>query len=240
MQPGAVELLDRPAEGRVFTHHVRVRLGDVDAAGLLRLDATARLLQDVATDDANDAGLDRRFGWLVRRTMIAVTEPAKLGEELNVSTWCTALGRAWAERRTQLRGQRGGRIEAVSLWVQVEAETGRPARLASDFTDAYRGTAGDRTVSSRLSIPASDDEPVGTWTIRVVDIDPWGHVNNAATWAFVEEVADLGDRRGTAEIEHHEPLQTGDDLSIRVDASAGIARLWRNGLVCTSARWSSR
>ena len=170
MQPGAVELLDRPIDGRVFTHTARVRLGDVDASGLLRFDAIARMLQDVATDDATDAQLDRRFGWLVRRTMIVVTEPARLGETLEVSTWCTATGRAWAERRTQLVGARGALIDAVGLWVQVEADTGRPARLANDFIDAYESAAGSRTVSARLSIPDIGGEPVGAWTVRATDI----------------------------------------------------------------------
>ena len=45
-----------------------MRLGDVDPSGRLRLDAIARYLQDVASDDAADAGLDT--GWVARRTLI--------------------------------------------------------------------------------------------------------------------------------------------------------------------------
>ena len=45
-----------PSAGRTFTGERIVRLGDVSPAGRLRLDAVARYLQDIATDDAVDAG----------------------------------------------------------------------------------------------------------------------------------------------------------------------------------------
>ena len=51
----ATELPERPATGRVVVRTRPVRLGDVDERGRLRLDATARYLQDIATDDVNDA-----------------------------------------------------------------------------------------------------------------------------------------------------------------------------------------
>ena len=75
----ATELVDLPITGRVFTANATVRLGDVDARARLRLDATARYLQDIATDDASDAALDDAFGWVVRRTMIEVRRAAGLG-----------------------------------------------------------------------------------------------------------------------------------------------------------------
>jgi acyl-ACP thioesterase len=217
--PGAVELLARPSEDRtthrVFVMSGRVRLGDVDRRGRLRLDATARLLQDAATDDATDALLDRSYGWLVRRTMIVTVHPAILGEAVEVATWCTGIGRSWAERRSQITGERGARIDAVSLWVQIDVVTGRPARIGTDFLDAYEATAGTRSVSARLSLGAPDDafsvEPVD-WAIRRTDVDPFGHVNNAATWAFLEEFAELdraGERTGRAEMEYLQPVEYG-------------------------------
>ncbi|MFK8024630.1 MAG: acyl-[acyl-carrier-protein] thioesterase [Ilumatobacter sp.] len=245
----AIELLHPPEHGRVFTMDAKVRLGDVDRDGYLRLDATARYLQDVATDDASDAGLDRRYGWLVRRMMIDAAVPAGLGEELRISTWCSAIGRAWAERRTRLVGSRGARIDAVGLWVQIDTESGRPARVASDFTDAYGATAAGRTVSARMSLgvpPSSEWSPA--WHPRAVDIDPMGHVNNAATWAFLEEYAAFGDRRGRAEIEYLRPIEPGADLGVlfegnpravdEADAAGLGAWLLDDSGVTTAARWT--
>lgn len=211
----ATELLPRPDSGRVFSSAAKVRLGDVDPNGLMRLDAVARSLQDIATDDASDAELDRRFGWLVRRTLIDVSESPRLGEPIDVTTWCTGIGRAWAERRSQIVGGRGALVDTVSLWVQIDVETGRPARIGDDFRNAYGIAADGRSVSGRLSL---DDptESVGslTWQPRATDFDPFGHVNNAATWAFVEEHAALGDRRGRAELEYLRPIEADVEISI--------------------------
>lgn len=237
----AIELLPQPIGGRVFTLPAKVRLGDVDRDGLLRLDATARFLQDAATDDASEVGLDRRFGWLVRRTKIVTSEPASLGEPIHVSTWCTGIGRAWAERRSQIVGARGALIDAVALWVQIEVETGRPVRIATDFTDAYGATADGRSVSARLSIdPPTTTDSAARWTPRRTDIDPFGHVNNAATWAFVEEHVDLGDRSGTAELEYLAPIEHGEALGVmRHDDDATVISLVAEpGGVAAAARWT--
>jgi hypothetical protein len=100
--PGASELFDPPAVGRRFHAERKVRLGDVDPSGQLRLDATARYLQDIASDDAVDAELDGAWGWVVRRSMFDVRQPAVLDEVVAVTTYCTGLGRSWAERTTIL------------------------------------------------------------------------------------------------------------------------------------------
>ena len=59
----AVELLPPNPVGRRFSAERTVRLGDVDSAGFVRLDAVTRYLQDVASDDALDAGLPNAMGW---------------------------------------------------------------------------------------------------------------------------------------------------------------------------------
>jgi acyl-ACP thioesterase len=239
----ATELLDRPQLGRVFTVAARVRLGDVDRRGRLRLDATARFMQDAATDDASEVGLDRRFGWLVRRTLIDTRTPAMLGEPINVSTWCAGIGRAWAERRTQIIGERGAHIDAVSLWVQIDVESGAPARIASDFLDAYGETSAGRSVSARLALGAPESlEPCGAWVVRRTDLDPFGHVNNAATWSFLEEHAamDGTERRGRAELEYLQPVEPGTDPDVVVEHSQNDVSAWLliGGTVAAAARWT--
>lgn len=233
----------------MFTDQRKVRLGDVDRRGRLRLDATARYLQDVATDDASDADLDRRFGWLVRRTMIQVAEPAILGEGVEVTTWCTGIGRSWAERRTSIVGERGALIDAVSLWVQIDVESGRPSRVVDDFRGAYGEAAAGRTVSARLSIPSpgggehQEAEYVRqAWSVRRSDLDPFDHVNNAANWEFLEHAAALDgddDRRGRAEMEYLQPvvLEGGLEVASTPDGS-GCYYLMRANEVLSAARWT--
>jgi acyl-ACP thioesterase len=235
----ATELLPIPVVGRHFTAERTVRLGDVDSAGCLRLDAIARYLQDVASDDALDAELVNALGWVVRRTMIRVIEPAAVSEALHLTTFCTGAGRSWAERRTSIVGDRGGHIEAVSLWVQVDVTTGRPAKLGEEFFEIYGAAAGERVVSSKLSLPGRPPESAAArpWSYRRADLDQFGHVNNAAHWAVVEEVLQSAGsgRRGTAEIEYIAPADA--DVVMQLVVDGGSIWVVGDGRTLVAARW---
>jgi acyl-ACP thioesterase len=236
----ACQLLPIPSSGRSFRAARTVRLGDVDPRGELRLDATARYLQDVAGDDALDAELSNALGWVVRRTMIRVDHPGVMGEQLRLTTFCTGAGRSWAERRTSISGEHGASIEAVSLWVQVDIETGRPTRLGADFFEHYGESSGGRTVSSKLSLPKKPPEHAlrQTWLFRRADLDQFDHVNNAAHWAVVEEVLQRGElrRRGVGEVEYLAPADADDLGELMVDHEL----MWvvAHGRTLTAARWN--
>ena len=237
----ASELVERPSVGRSFTDRRSVRLGDVDARARLRLDAIARYLQDIATDDATDARLDDAFGWVVRRTMIDVRRAAGLGEQLELVTFCAGTGRSWAERRTSISGERGASIEATALWIRIDPASGRPTGLGDDFESMYGTAANGRRVSSRLQLPGPPaDATRRPWTVRRVDIDPLGHVNNAAQWAIVEETLPLDrSRRGVAELEHLAPVDGSAELRTSPGA-AGLLASWLTvgDTTLTAARWT--
>lgn len=239
----ATRLLAPPPNGRTFTSDRTVRLGDVDVEGELRLDSTARYLQDVATDDALGAGLGNAMGWLVRRALIRVESPARLNERVVLTTYCTGIGRSWAERRTAIRGCDGSDalIDAVSLWVQVDLDSGRPSRLSDDFHTIYAEAARGRQVSSKLALPKPpvgiDREPC---KFRLTDLDPFGHVNNAAQWVVMEDLLARWEtlRRGTGEIEFLSPAGLQVELAAEIAADGSTAWLTSDGKATTALRWS--
>ena len=244
--PPATEFVDRPAVGRVVTRARGVRLGDVDERARLRLDAIARYLQDVATDDTAELGIDGDaiggFSWVVRRTMIEVRRAAGLDEQLELSTFCSGTGRSWAERRTSITGDRGATIETVSLWIRIDPSSGRPTGLGDTFTDVYGPAAGHRRVSTRLQLGAPPvDAERRPWPIRRVDVDPLRHVNNAVHWAVVEETLPEGTRRGRGEIEYLSPVDLDTTVMV-ASASDGDGRrsswLLDGNRVLTAARWT--
>lgn len=167
----------------------QVRLGDVDVDGRLRLDALTRYTQDVSNDDTTDAGLLDDLAWVVRRTTVDVMEPAGFGERLELVTFCAGLGRRWAERRLHITGDHGAALEVSTLWVHIDAGSGRPRPLPAQFLELYGEAAGGRTVGARhRNPPVPPDAPRRRWAVRAVDLDLFGHVNNAAYWAVVEEL----------------------------------------------------
>ena len=101
---GATRLLDPPVAGRTFTTERRVRLSDTTVDGVLRFDALARYVQDVASDDARETMTASYLAWVVRRAVFEV-ERAPVSEEMcALTTWCAGYGPRWAERRTSLVG----------------------------------------------------------------------------------------------------------------------------------------
>ena len=224
------DLVPVPDVGRRYATSRRVRLGDADRHGRLRLDALARLLQDVGNDDFADAGLDPSTPWVARRTVVWSRVWPRLGDRVAVTTFCGGLGSRWGERRSSLEvGGGAGRVEVASLWVYLGDDGQRPTRLPAWFVDTYGEAALGRTVAARLVHPpppaGADTRP---WPLRATDLDVLGHVNNAATWQAVEDEAS---RRGVlpcrAELEYGAALEPTDGVTL-VSADEGHHgfRLW--------------
>jgi acyl-ACP thioesterase len=207
--------VSRPTVGRRYAHQRRVRLSDAGQDGVLRLDGLARYLQDAASDDWAESGLDRQETWVVRRTVVRVAEAGRwpeLGELVTLTTWCGGTGPAWAERRTDLELDSMPMVEAVALWVPLDS-SGRPSRLGQDFHDVYgQATAGRRVSGHVPAAPARTGATTRPWPIRRADLDVAGHVNNAAVWAAVAEVA-VG-TVASAALTHHGQLEDGRAVTL--------------------------
>lgn len=213
------DLVPLPERGRRYEAERTVRLGDAGLDGSLRLDALARFLQDVAAEDAAQAGV-RSPSWVVRRTVLELADRPTFGERIALTTFCGGLGGRWAERRTIVVGPTS-RIDAATLWVHVDPASGRPAPLPEGFHEAYAEAAAGRRVSGRLHHPAPPEASRRRpWPLRATDFDVLGHMNNAAYWAAVDdELARLGAPfcDGRIELEYRDPIGPG----ARVELVAG-------------------
>ncbi len=192
--PGPARYVERPSAGRVFPASRRIRLSDMDATGRLRLDAVARYLQDIATDDVEETGWGSpEHLWVIRSIRLDVLVPFLADRAVELETWCSGEAAVAAGRRWSLRGDRGGSIEVDSVWIHLGPDA-RPARLV-DF-GVYADAAGGRRVSTKLGLPGPPpDAPRRAWPLRLSDVDVLGHVNNAAYWQAVEQVLREGGDR---------------------------------------------
>lgn len=211
------EMVDRPVSGRTFAGSRRVRLGDCSPGGRLRLDATARYLQDLSDDDTRDAGL-AQMTWVVRRTVIDVHKFPTYLEAVDMVTWCSAIGSRWAERRIDIGGGDELSISSATLWVHLDATTLRPVPTSPEFEHVFAQTAAGRTVSSRLTLdPPPADLELSPWPVRFTDFDVMNHMNNAIGFVLVEEV--LARRRDLraplrVEVEYRSPVDRDVALSV--------------------------
>jgi acyl-ACP thioesterase len=216
--------IDGPARGRRFETSRRVRLADADPSGRLRLDALARFLQDIGNDDTADAGHDASTPWVTRRTTVRADAWPRIGERLEVTTWCGGIGSHFAERRTTLRSPTAT-VEVAATWVHVDEATGRPARLPEWFLDTYGEAADGRRITARLAHGSPpDDAATQPWPVRWADLDVVGHMNNAAYWEAVEEVCHQHALVPTfAEVEYAAGIDAGDDVVLH---TVGSCALW--------------
>lgn len=233
-----------PTGGRTYSTTRTVRLGDVTPKGRLRLDAVARYLQDIATDDALDGSYDDPHGWVVRRTEMWVRSFPRYLDRLRLTTWCGGVGSHWAERRTRIAvdgpadDAGGAVIEAAALWVRVDLRTLRPLPLSGAFRALIGEAAAGRRVSARLHVGRDLGGVPETggfgFPLRFTDFDAVGHLNNAVSWEVVEQYLGANRERRAplrAVVEHHRSVEPGAAPTVAVHELAGrvVLRLVDDG-----------
>ena len=213
------EIVAPPAHGRMYSSAVKPGLADVAPSGRTRLDALARWIQDVSYADMEDAGLAHLAVWVIRRMRISVARFPRFGERFVLQTFCSGLGRMWAERRVTIAPEGGGEstVEAVTLWVHLDTSGQRPTPLLPEEIDTFAEAASGRRVTAKLRHPrphAVVDERL--WRFRHIDCDLAGHVNNSAYLQPLEEelLSDGGrePERLDVEIEFRSAAHPGEKL----------------------------
>jgi acyl-ACP thioesterase len=222
------EILPRADGVRAFAGPAFAGIADCAPSGRVRLDAVARWLQDIAYADVLDAGLESVAVWVVRRTRIRVNRWPRFAERFELTTFCSGLGRMWAERRTDIvrPGADAPDVEVVSLWVHLHPGRRLPFPLTETEVAAYSGPEPQRRVTARLRhpLPPASCGAGSEWTFRATELDLAEHVNNAAYWQPLEEELLQRDE---------EPGPVDIELEYRAPAQPGVKRWLAEGDV----RW---
>jgi acyl-ACP thioesterase len=213
------EIVPPPKNGRMYSSRVKPGLADVTPSGRARLDALARWIQDVSYADMEDAGLAHLAVWVIRRMRIRVARFPRFGERFVLQTFCSGLGRMWAERRVTIAPEGGGEsnVEAVTLWVHLDTSGQRPTPLLPEEIATFEEAASGRRVTARLRHPRPHAvAEQRSWRFRHIDCDLAGHVNNSAYLQPLEEDL-LSDgqpepERLDVEIEFRSAAQPGEKL----------------------------
>jgi acyl-CoA thioesterase FadM len=177
-----------------------VRFDEADAAGWLRPSGFLRFAQDVAWQHSEVAGFGRRWyaermvHWLVRDVDLRILRPVTYGDQLSVSTEVTGWRHVWARRSCEIRRPSDSLDEPVATvrtdWVLLRGD-GRPARLPSEMSAFLE--AGRSFTRRRIELDATPDtawrQPVD---IRPSEVDPMGHLNNAAYLDLIDDLMASG------------------------------------------------
>jgi acyl-ACP thioesterase len=197
-------------------HEYRVRFDEADAQGRLRPSGLLRYAQDMAWRHSEESGFPRAWyqarglTWLVRNVRLALMTPIAYGDVLSVSTEVVGWRRLWARRRSEMRSIGSGspeddeHVAAVveTDWVLLAAD-GTPARVPLEITAAFAVRRSFRR--ERVDLP----EPTGDVTtfmtrVRPLDVDPLGHMNNAAYLDVVDDgVSRVAPRERPVSLDHY-------------------------------------
>jgi acyl-CoA thioester hydrolase len=128
-----------------FTRRFRVRHGELDALGHVNNVAHVAYMQEAAIEASAHAGFtaawyrERGTGWVVRRLTVRYLAPAGYGDELDLTTWVSALRGVRSTREYDLtRVGDGARVaRGRAEWVYVDRATGQPARLPAEFRKGF-------------------------------------------------------------------------------------------------------
>jgi acyl-ACP thioesterase len=210
-----------------------VRFDEAGADGQLRSSGYLRYAQDLAWRHSEAEGLDRAWyrahglQWLVRCIQLEIREPVPYGTLLRVSTEVIGWRRVWARRRTQFRVANGTNVATGIIdWVLLNA-AGRPARVPDAIVAHFSGAPAFDPARLSLGEPGPDAREVGL-VVRPQEVDPLGHVNNAAYLDYLDELLvtpagrmpareTAGDRYA---LEYLRPAALGEPL---------VATIWKNG-----------
>ncbi|OZC73940.1 hypothetical protein CH251_12475 [Rhodococcus sp. 06-462-5] len=251
------EQLDRPDTARSFVKQYRMGVGDADPQGQVRLDAIARLLQDVALDMIHESGfLDEDPFWIVRRNVIDVIRPLTWPGEVKVERWCAATSSRWVSMRQRLTGiptaspfnpgyRQPGLVETESFCINV-TRRGLPARISDATLDAWSTGITETRLRWRPvnpPAPAHDSEFTESrpFALRATDFDFFEHMNNVAYWPPIERALRqhpaITAHPHRAVIEYLKPVRYRASLDTRWVANDNGFTVWflADGVVTTTA-----
>jgi acyl-CoA thioesterase FadM len=213
---------------------VRIRFDEAGADGLARASSYLRYLQDAAWQHSEAAGFDRSWyaergvAWLVRALELRLLGSARYGETVTVETAVAAWRRFWARRNSVVTAADRGPVATADIdWVLLTS-AGRPVRIPREIESF--GPEDPAFQPLRVALPPEPgDAATTTHAVRRADVDPMGHVNNAAYLDLVGEA--LGGTTTfrppvTIRMEYLRPALPGIGLAIRT---------WRHDAI-TAAR----
>jgi acyl-CoA thioester hydrolase len=124
-----------------FSQRWKVRTYEVDENGHVN---NAVYLQWAEHAEAVGFGrewsIERGGAWLVRRHEITYHQPARRGDEIELTVRVVGIGGVRGNRQTEIRraGDATLLAEVASEWVWVRLADGRPARVPAELLEAFR------------------------------------------------------------------------------------------------------
>lgn len=164
----------------------KVRYSEIDHRGTMTLPALINYFQDCSTFHSEEIGCgmdtlkESKKAWVLAYWQIIVDRYPTLCENITVGTFSTGIKAMFGNRNFYMKDEEGNQIAcANSIWVYMDLEKGRPARVTKEQADAYGMEAPLDMPYEDRKIEAPDHyDPQESFPVRKYHIDTNEHVNN--------------------------------------------------------------
>lgn len=205
-----------------------------DGQSRLSIPAAFDLFQDTATLHADHfeigpEGMARRnYFWVITKTVMHFSRMPEMMDNAEARTWIQASDRAKCERDFALYSGDEQLFVCRSIWAVMSHDTGRIVPMAGLYPDHLEFDEPAPEIDfSKISKDFSGCEEAGVYTVRSVDIDLGGHMNNvnyirAALGCFSSEQTGSG-RITDVEVQYISQTYEGETLRfLKRHTEAGI------------------
>lgn len=167
------------------TLDMRVMPSMCDENSRMSIPAMLDMFQDMAGIHAESVGIgalaleERGLFWVVSKMRLVVNSRPYVQEVLESTTWIQPAERVSCERDWEIK--RGGKQLAYvrSLWAAIRRDNFRPGHMNDFYPDAdFTMDLPDEVPFARIGRMFEGVGTFGEYTIRSVDIDRGGHMNN--------------------------------------------------------------
>lgn len=207
IDPGLAGQSARPVPGvdNGYLAGYRVRFDEAGPDGAMRISSLLRYAQDIAWLHSERMGFDRGWyqerglGWVVRGVELEVHQPVPLGQILRVTTAIVGHRRIWARRLVECRLADGRLAARVTTdWVLIDGRS-RIVRIPADFGVAFPNPELDTDIL-RVAVPGGEPFHSESIRVRLRDLDPLAHVNNAVYVDWLDEALQSAGLRRASEL----------------------------------------
>ena len=200
----------------------RVRYSEVNSEKQMTLVALVDYLQDCCTFQSEDMGLGVDYlsahhcAWVLSSWEIKIVRYPKLAEYITVATWPYSFKGFYGYRNFTIKDEAGEICAfANSVWVYMDTDAMRPARIAKEVQDAYIPVMNDAIQYEwsdrkiRIEGTQVEKEPV---LVQRFHIDTNHHMNNGKYILVAEEYLPEDFKTESIRVEYKKAAVLGDLL----------------------------
>ena len=168
-----------------YKEKVRILPSMCDSKSRLSIPAAFDLFQNMATlhadhFDIGPEGMNRRnYFWIISKTAMHFYRMPVMMDDVTAKTWIQPADRAKCERDFALLSGDDPLLVCRSIWAVMSHDTGRLVPMAGLYPDYLEFNEPAPEIEfSKIKKDFDGDEKIGEYTIRSIDMDLGGHMNN--------------------------------------------------------------